>query len=237
MMMNSQKRKLENVDMNLEPPKKKQKIVDNNDEMDIDEERNKSKILLIGDLKLRQKCNPICFSNNDVKYLSNQTQEDIKELECCLEDFRQKNGFGRAIAAVQIGIMKRFIAIHVNDNKFFKEQNQTFSMLNPVITNKSEETFTLWDDCMSFPWILVKVRRSKSISIEYTSSIDLQRKIINNLPMDLSELIQHEVDHLNGVLATDLAIDDESIISRESFMKNREYYVNQVDYFIDNNDI
>jgi len=68
--------------------------------------------------------------------------------------------------------------------------------------------FELWDDCMSFPNLLVKVKRHRSLTIKYLDA--------NWEPQEwkmqdaLSELLQHEYDHLNGVLCTMRAIDEKS---------------------------
>jgi len=68
--------------------------------------------------------------------------------------------------------------------------------------------FEMWDDCMSFPNLLVKVRRHKSLTLTF---YDLKReKQVWHLQDDLAELIQHEYDHLDGILATQRAIDNKS---------------------------
>jgi peptide deformylase len=81
-------------------------------------------------------------------------------------------------------------------------------ILNPVLTDLSEERFELWDDCMSFPDLLVRVSRHKSCTISYR---DLNWGL-NSLALedDLSELLQHECDHLDGILAVSRAIDERS---------------------------
>jgi len=140
-----------------------------------------------------------------------------------LEMFRNKNGFGRAISAPQIGVPKRFIAMNLGEGEFM--------IINPKITNRSDETFTMWDDCMSFPNLMVKLRRNKNISIEYQ---DEQGEIVhwNNIDQAVSELLQHEIDHLDGILAVDRAYDDKSIINRSDYLNNIDDYSKQVDYVI-----
>jgi len=106
-----------------------------------------------------------------------------------------------------------------------------FCILNPEIISMSDETFTMWDDCMSFPWLMVKVRRHKSISVKYQTSTGLSI-IWDNVEQNISELLQHEIDHLNGILAVDLAMDNESIISRQLYLQNNEEFEKLVDYVI-----
>ncbi len=80
--------------------------------------------------------------------------------------------------------------------------------INPKFTFMSDEKFELWDDCMSFPNLLVKVKRYKKVTIEYLDeNWELQKCEMEN---DLSELLQHEYDHLEGILCTMIAIDSKS---------------------------
>jgi peptide deformylase len=68
--------------------------------------------------------------------------------------------------------------------------------------------YELWDDCMSFPELLVKVKRHKACRLSfYDQSWHKQEW---DLTGDLSELLQHEYDHLDGILATMRAIDGRS---------------------------
>ena len=123
----------------------------------------------------------------------------VRELREVMEDIRAKYNFGRAIAAPQLGIMKRLIYMNTGHLRVF---------INPKIVYKSEEMFEVWDDCMCFPQLFVKVKRHRKIEVEYfDESWKLHKTIFEN---DLSELFQHEYDHLNGVLCTMRAIDNKS---------------------------
>jgi len=68
--------------------------------------------------------------------------------------------------------------------------------------------FELWDDCMSFPNLLVKVQRHRSLTLHYLDENWQQRTW--QVQDNISELIQYEYDHLNGVLCTMRAIDERS---------------------------
>ena len=86
--------------------------------------------------------------------------------------------------------------------------DKPLELINPVISWFSEEMFELWDDCMSFPNLLVKVMRHKKITIEF---YDLNwEKHTWHLENDMAELLQHEYDHLDGILATQRAINNKS---------------------------
>ena len=114
-------------------------------------------------------------------------------------DFRKKYGVGRAIAAPQIGLLKRIICLNTD---------KRVAMINPVLSKLSPEMFEVWDDCMSFPNLLVKVMRHKKLTISF---FDLNRERQTwHLEDDMAELIQHEYDHLDGILATQRAINSQS---------------------------
>jgi peptide deformylase len=113
-----------------------------------------------------------------------------------LADFREHHGFGRAIAAPQFGYSIAMICLFVHGQKM--------TIFNPEIISKSQDTFLMWDDCFSFPDKMASVRRHKSISIAFMDEKGAGRTWIN-LPKDMAELLQHEIDHLNGILAVDIA--------------------------------
>lgn len=146
--------------------------------------------------------------------------ERVQRLFHTLAAFRAEHGFGRAIAAPQIGFAERFIAVDLGDGPF--------AVINPVISWRSQETFTLWDDCMSFPDLLVKVCRHSSLSLNYLDEQG-QSQTWQRLPRAASELMQHEIDHLDGVLAVDRAASPDDIVTRAAFAERRAFYERQVD--------
>ena len=150
-------------------------------------------ILLLGNPKLHEISRPVTRDELD------SMPSIIEDLHDTLMSFREKYGAGRAIAAPQIGEMKKIVYMHID---------QPTILINPKIYNESTEMMELWDDCMSFPDLYVKVKRHKTCQIEYLD-IDWNRKS-QQLQGDLSELLQHECDHLDGILAVSRAIDGES---------------------------
>jgi len=172
---------------------------------------------LLGDPGLRAVCDPV--TDFDLP----EFQESGVRLERALEQFRAEYGFGRAISAPQIGILQRIIAMNLGQGPFL--------LVNPEITWKSDELFTMWDDCMSFPWLMVRLRRHVQIDLTFQNERgDLVEW--NKLEQAISELVQHEVDHLNGILAVDHALDRDSIIARRLYEERKELFDRQVDYFI-----
>jgi peptide deformylase len=177
--------------------------------------KSTEKILLIGEPSLRQRSAKI--SNfSDPGFVG-----QVKELHQALNAFRQEWGFGRAIAAPQIGINKRFIALNLD--------GEETTMVNPDIIWRAGETFTMYDDCMCFPSILVRVRRNASISVKFQDEKG-EAQTWERLPQPLAELLQHEIDHLDGVLALDRAFDEHPIISREVYERRKDELAAEVDY-------
>ena len=89
----------------------------------------------------------------------------------------------------------------------------------------------MWDDCMSFPNLLVRLKRNLSISVRFVDGQNRPQEWLG-LNQAVSELLQHEIDHLDGVLAVDRALDRESLVLREVFETQRPYFERQVDYVI-----
>jgi peptide deformylase len=80
--------------------------------------------------------------------------------------------------------------------------------INPELDMTSKEMIEVWDDCMCFPDLLVRVKRHQSCRISYHNE-EWEKKEMR-LEGDLSELLQHEFDHLDGILAVSRAIDGRS---------------------------
>jgi peptide deformylase len=154
-------------------------------------------ILLLGNPRLYEICSPV--APEELAELTG-TVEDLHDT---LMDFRARYGTGRAIAAPQIGVSKRLVYMHVDDPVVF---------INPIIDVKSAKTIELWDDCMSFPDLLVKVRRHRSCRVIYRDLDWNEHRLM--LSDSLAELLQHECDHLNGVLAVERAVDSRAFALR-----------------------
>ena len=121
----------------------------------------------------------------------------LADLGDTMDAFREKFGFGRAIAAPQIGAFERVIYLNTGE--------QVIGFINPELEFTGDEQFEIWDDCMSFPGVEVRVSRYKNVRITYRD-VDWNPCEIE-FSDDLAELIQHEYDHLDGILAVQRAID------------------------------
>lgn len=156
-------------------------------------------ILLLGDPALYEVSEPV-------------TEEELPQLRGVVEDlhdtlmaFRRKYHAGRAIAAPQIGVRKRLLYMCIDHPVVF---------LNPMLEPLGTETMEVMDDCMSFPGLLVKVQRARRCRIRYRDMDWNQQEMI--LEGDLSDLLQHEYDHLDGILATMRAMDSRSYFLKEA---------------------
>ncbi|MDX2042266.1 MAG: peptide deformylase [Acidobacteriota bacterium] len=166
-------------------------------------------ILLLGNPQLWQPSEAV----HDAR--ATEPQTIINDLADTLANFRAGHGFGRAIAAPQIGAQRRILFVNMHDGSFGPAP-----LINPQIVRASSQMMELWDDCFSFPELMVRVRRHVEIEVSYLNENGKSQLVIAR--GDLSELLQHEIDHLDGVLATDRAIDARSLALRSEVMKLRE---------------
>ncbi len=113
-----------------------------------------------------------------------------------LETMYSANGIG--LAAIQIGIPKRIIVLDISKNK---EKKNPIYFVNPVIKNKNKEHSTYEEGCLSVPNYFAEIGRPKKCEIEYLD-YNGQKKILNAEGL-LATCIQHEMDHLEGILFID----------------------------------
>jgi peptide deformylase len=183
-------------------------------------------VLLLGDPRLRFKCPEVTKSD----FENDEFNKQLDLLKTTLTKFRLENGFGRAIAGPQIGLMKRVIMFCLNE--------KYFCAINPKIIARSDETFTVWDDCFSLPDLLCKVKRNKNVTVEYYDNSLDEATILENLEPALSELFQHEIDHLDGVLMVDrLENGVKDMIYRDLYLKDATPYNLMVDFYYEKGEL
>ena len=94
------------------------------------------------------------------------------------------------------------------------------TMLNPEITDVGSADFIVWDDCFCFPNLYVRVTRAYQTTLTYT---DLKGKAHTmHLEGAMAELLQHEIDHLDGILAVDRATGLDPFAYRTEWEKRHE---------------
>ncbi|MCU1241392.1 MAG: Peptide deformylase [Candidatus Acidoferrum typicum] len=136
----------------------------------------------------------------------------VRDLADTLAHWRASTGYGRGIAAPQIGMAKRVIFLQLPGA-------EPWPLVNPEITSRSEEKIVVWDACLSFLSIFMQVERHREIAVRYQDLRGERKEIRAGEERDLSELLQHEIDHLNGILAIDRITDMRTMCTREEFEK------------------
>lgn len=159
------------------------------------------RILQLGDPLLREISAPVADCRAAAPVLA--------DLRDTLHEFRRAHGFGRGISAVQIGVPQRII--------YMEFESGPYCLINPEFVFTSEQRFTLWDDCFSFPDLLVRLERAESVGLRYVDHAGITRELEAHAA--LSELIQHEMDHLDGILAIDRALDRNSLCTRPEWLR------------------
>mgnify|MGYP002513537504 CR=1 FL=1 len=156
------------------------------------------KILLLGDPRLYETSEEVKKEELDV------LRPVFADMFDCIKGIRRDYGFGRAIAAPQIGVGKRLICILTD---------RPYVIINPSLEFLGDDMMELMDDCMSFPNLLVRVRRYRHCILRYRD--ENWQEQTRRMDDDMAELIQHEYDHLDGILATMRAIDNKSFVMKE----------------------
>ena len=159
------------------------------------------RILQLGDPMLREVSTPVATPGEAAAVFA--------DLRDTLHEFRRTHGFGRGISAVQIGEPVRLIYIEF--------EGAPYHIRNPEYEYESEARFRLWDDCFSFPDLLVYLERSETVLVRYEDEEGKPQQL--EATGALSELLQHEIDHLDGILAIDRAIDRNSLATREEYIR------------------
>jgi peptide deformylase len=163
-------------------------------------------VLQLGDPLLRQKAaavqNPAA---PDVHAL-------VQNLADTLAHWRSTTGYGRGIAASQLGVLQRVIFLQLPGA-------ESWPLINPKIIERSEEKIIVWDACLSFLSIFMQVERHRQVTIRYQNLNGNTLEFAAGDDRNLSELLQHEIDHLDGILAIDRVVDTKTICTREEFEK------------------
>jgi peptide deformylase len=144
-------------------------------------------ILTIPDSRLKAKCKP----------LDNVDGRVVQLMDSMLETMYQAPGIG--LAAPQIGLLERLIVVDVTDHK--TEKPAPLAMVNPELVWASDELAVTQEGCLSIPEVYAEVTRPRMIRVRY---VDRDGEV-REMDADglLATCVQHEIDHLNGVLFID----------------------------------
>ena len=146
----------------------------------------KRKIILVPDEILKKKSEKI----EKITIKEKQLADDL------FETMYKNNGIG--LAAVQVGVLRRMIVIDVSKKD---EKKKPLCLINPVIKSFGKDRSTYEEGCLSFPEHFAEIDRPEKIKIEYLDE-DNSKKISTFTGFE-SRIIQHELDHLNGILFVD----------------------------------
>ena len=127
--------------------------------------------------------------------VENVGDKERKIMDDMLETMYSANGIG--LAAIQIGIPKRIIVIDLK----VKNKKTPLYFVNPIIKNKDNLKSTYEEGCLSVPNQFAEIDRPKKCDVEYLD-YNGEKKILNAEGL-LATCIQHEMDHLEGILFID----------------------------------
>jgi peptide deformylase len=146
----------------------------------------KRPILMLPDPRLRAVADPVEEIDDEIKTLARDMLETMYEAP------------GIGLAAPQVGELKRVVVMDLSKDE---EPRNPIVMINPEIVKYSEETVTTEEGCLSIPELYYDVERPAEVTVKYT---DLEGKEhVTDATDRLAICMQHEIDHLDGVLYID----------------------------------
>ena len=153
-------------------------------------------------LKIAKIGHPVLFKEADaVKSIS---KSEIKKLVMDMsETLLDANGIG--LAAPQVYVSKKIIIFRLDEESQINNKVTIRVLINPSFKNQGKEYEEDWEGCLSIPGMIGKVRRFKNITYQ---GYDLKGRLIKEDASGIqARVIQHECDHLNGILYTSKLVD------------------------------
>jgi peptide deformylase len=141
-------------------------------------------ILTVPDPRLKQVCEPVQTVDDGLRAFMDDMVETMYEVD------------GIGLAAIQVGDMRRVVVMDLSD-----ERDSPRYFVNPVVTPLTEDTLPYSEGCLSIPSVYDEVERPAKVRVDY---LDYKGNPVTEEAEGLFAVcIQHEVDHLNGVLFID----------------------------------
>lgn len=140
--------------------------------------------------------------------LVNSTVQTMQDILNGIKAISDENG--NALSAPQVGVGIRLIVLRMN-GKFV-------NIINPRIIERSESTFMFEEECFSFYNMRATVRRYESVVISFIDENQNEQRL--SMQGEFSGLIQHEIDHLNGIFFLDKVEDQSSLVSIDYLLKD-----------------
>lgn len=168
------------------------------------------KIITVPNILLKKKC-------KEVKDFGKETQTLIDDM---IETMREAPGVG--LAAPQLGILKQVIVVEYFENEDDADDTdkepKLFALVNPKIKKFSDITVDGVEGCLSVPGYVGTVTRADKVTIK---AQDRHGQKITLKPKDwLARIFQHEIDHLNGILFTEIASEVTELGENEEYIDN-----------------
>ena len=143
-------------------------------------------ILIAPDKRLKTTCAPVAAVDDRVRRL----------MDDMLETMYAAPGIG--LAAPQVGVLERVVVMDLSDKE---DEPQPLQLVNPEIVWASEEELVANEGCLSLPEIYVDVPRPAEIRVRYLDREGREQELAGGGM--LARCVQHEIDHLNGILHVD----------------------------------
>lgn len=157
--------------------------------------------LQMGDPCLRESCAPI------TDFAGSRWDRLVADLADTLRDWQERSTYGRGIAAPQVGEQVQLV---------YLDGFSPAVLVNPSIVAASAETWQPWDACLSFSLaFFCRVTRHQWVDVEYCDLSGHRYRL--HAEGELAELLQHEIDHLNGILAVDRMTSSQTMCMRSEF--------------------
>ena len=142
-------------------------------------------IKILGDPILKQETEPVTEFDHELAEIAENMIDTMYD------------GCGIGLSAPQVGLLKKIIVV---DPSFGEDENSLFGMINPEIT-ETENECELEEGCLSIPGVFEFVTRPEKITVKY-QDVEGNKHVLEADGM-LSRVIQHEIDHLEGILFID----------------------------------
>ncbi len=174
--------------------------------IDIERAMSLRPILILPDTRLRLTSAPVAAVDNDIRGL----------LDDMLESMYDAPGIG--LAAIQVGVAKRVVVVDVAKREGEEDEDvkEPIFLVNPEVVKASEEMSVYEEGCLSIPEYYAEVERPQRVRVRYLDRLGAMQEM--DADGIMATCLQHEIDHLNGVLF----IDHISRLKRERVIRKFE---------------
>ncbi|MBD2462998.1 peptide deformylase [Oscillatoria sp. FACHB-1407] len=155
------------------------------------------KLHYLGDRVLRQPAKRITKVDDEIRELARQM----------LQTMYSEDGIG--LAAPQVGVNKQLLVV---DCELDNPTAPPYILINPTVTKRSADTCVIQEGCLSIPGVFIDVIRPEVIKVSYKDENGRPQKLVADGL--LARVIQHEIDHLNGVMFVD-RVDNALVLNQE----------------------